>query len=61
MESWNNGMSGGVRTSYALLQHAIVPVFQSLMLDILFHSKSIALIGASRTSGKVGFAVLSNL
>ena len=31
------------------------------MLDVLFHPKSIAVIGASRTAGKVGFEVLSNL
>jgi acetyl coenzyme A synthetase (ADP forming)-like protein len=31
------------------------------MLDVLFHPKSIAVIGASRTPGKVGFEVLSNL
>jgi len=31
------------------------------MLDTLFHPKSIAVIGASRTPGKVGFEVLSNL
>jgi acetyl coenzyme A synthetase (ADP forming)-like protein len=31
------------------------------MLDALFHPKSVAVIGASRTPGKVGFEVLSNL
>src|SRR4030042_5763354 len=31
------------------------------MLDVLFHPQSIAVIGASRTPGKVGFEVLSNL
>jgi acetyl coenzyme A synthetase (ADP forming)-like protein len=31
------------------------------MLDALFRPKSIAIIGASRTPGKVGFEVLSNL
>jgi acetyl coenzyme A synthetase (ADP forming)-like protein len=31
------------------------------MLDALFHPKSVAVIGASRTAGKVGFEVLSNL
>jgi len=31
------------------------------MLDALFHPESIAVIGASRTAGKVGFEVLSNL
>ncbi len=31
------------------------------MLDVLFHPKSIAVIGASRTPGKVGFEVVSNL
>ena len=31
------------------------------MLDILFHPQSIAVIGASRTPGKVGFEVVSNL
>ncbi len=31
------------------------------MLDTLFHPQSLAVIGASRTPGKVGFEVLSNL
>ncbi len=31
------------------------------MLDILFHPQSLAVIGASRTPGKVGFEVVSNL
>lgn len=31
------------------------------MLDFLFHPKSVAVIGASRTPGKVGHEVLSNL
>ena len=31
------------------------------MLETLLHPKSIAIIGASRTPGKVGYAVLTNL
>ena len=31
------------------------------MLETLFSPKSIAVIGASRTEGKLGFAVLSNI
>jgi acetyl coenzyme A synthetase (ADP forming)-like protein len=39
----------------------IFDLWFSSMLDILFHPQSIAVIGASRTPGKVGFEVLSNL